>query len=137
MSYAFTMYERARAGNVFDDFDTMECVLEDHWEKLPYPPEINYLAFGTVQEEGDFLLGDQTEPQIRETMIVSLLTPEELNGEYCRECAKDVCMKLIELDTDKRILSVSAGKCEYERALGGYCITMKFGLREAKRNGGD
>ena len=131
MSYAFTMYETVNQSGILSE---MCCILEYQGEKIPFPLKKNYLVFGTELEEGDFLLGDDGEPQIREVMTVEILTPEYYNGEYCRECAKDVCMTIVGLDAEKRINSLSSGKCEYDKDLSGYRIRLKFGLREVKRN---
>ncbi len=132
MTFAEEMYFKALDDPAFSD---MKPVLEKCAGELPFPLEKPYVSFGTEYENGSCLLGSGM--VVSEIMTVNVAVDEEINEGYCRECAKAVTLAVMSLDTGKRIISVSAGGCEYNDAVGCYSIKLKFGLREVLRDGGD
>ncbi len=134
MIYAADMYSKALK---HPELAGMNMVLEKQAGVLPFPLDRPYVSFGTEYESGGFLLGSQNSMITSEYMVVNVAVSEEINEDYCRSCARTVTLALMSLDTDKRIISVSAGSCEHDEAIGSYTIKMKFGLREVLKNGGD
>lgn len=134
MTFAEDMYFKALNDPAFSD---MKLVLEKCAGELPFPLEKPYVSFGSEYESGVSLLGNDSGMVVKETMVVNVAVDEEINSEYCRECAREVTLAVINLDTEKKIISVSAGGCEYNDSVGCYSIKIKFGLRELRRNGGD
>ncbi len=124
MSYAMTMYLRAKQS---ESFAHVIPVLERNSTVTDFPIEKPYVSFGIESEEGEFLLGNDT-PVVREVMTVTVSVSDESSGEYCRALAKEICMYVVGLDEEKRIISISSGGCRHEPALGAYTIKMSFGI---------
>ncbi len=130
MSYALEMCEKAKHCSMLSEMDT---AVEHSYSPMPFPLSKPYICFGTEYVSEDFLIGDDS-ICIKENMLVRIDVSDESNGEYCRECARIVCTALTELDSQKRIVSISADKCCHDQKLGTYFINIKFGLREVRRS---
>ncbi len=133
MTFASEMYFKALKDHAFSE---MQPVLERQAGVLPFPIEKPYVSFGTESESGEYLLGSDGGMVANEIMTVNVAVSEETNENYCRECARNAALAIISLDTEKRIISVSAENCKYNSAAGVYVVKIKFGLREVRKSGG-
>lgn len=124
MSYAMTMYQRAMRS---ESLEHIIPVLERSGKETDFPINKPYVSFGTEYEQGEYLLGSDS-PLMKEIMTVTVSAADTTDGEYCRALAKEVCMNVVNLDEDKRIISINAGNCRYDAARCAYTISMKFGL---------
>lgn len=134
MSYAEIMLERAKERGSLSD---IVFRLGGSGRKLPFPLDKVYVSLESTAEEGELLLGDDDGLCTKESLTASVLVSERESAEKCREYAKRVCMELMRLDSDKRIISVAAGKCVYDEAAAGRRTVIVFGLRPVRRSGGD
>ncbi len=134
MTFAEDMYARALNDPAFSE---MKPVADKRTGELPFPLEKPYVSFGTEYEDCGCLLGNGKSMIVREVMVANVAVNEETDENYCRECARNVALAIMNLDTAKRIISVSVEKCEHNESIGCYNIKIKFGLREILRNGGD
>ena len=134
MTFAEDMYSKSLNDTSFSE---MKSVLDKIAGELPFPLEKPYVSFGTEYENASCLLGNGDSMVIGEVMVVNVAVSEEFDENYCRERAREVALAVMKLDTGKRIMPVTVGRCEYNDTVGCYNITIKFGLREVRRNGGD
>ncbi len=134
MSYAEIMMNRAKESQKLYG---MEIVDENNNKKIPFPLTKPFVSFGTEIEEGGFLVGCEDGILTAETMTVNIAVGEKEGAENCRKYAEQLCMELTALDNDKRIISLSAGKCVFDESVLCYRISIRFGLREICRYGGE
>lgn len=134
MSYAEIMMNRAKESQKLSD---MEIVDENNNKKIPFPLTKPFVSFGTEIEEGGFPVGCEDGILTAETMTVNIAVGEKEGAENCRKYAEQLCMELTALDSDKRIISLSAGKCVFDESVLCYRISIRFGLREICRYGGE
>lgn len=102
-----------------------------------YPPDKPYVSFCDGEAKGEFLLGDASGTIMEEKVNISILTAEKHGAVYCRRCAERVCVRLMELDEESRIISVAAGEAHFDEASGGWRISISLGLRQQRVSGGD
>lgn len=122
------IYNSAVNDSFFDNFGLM---LENDFRQLKFPVRDNIISFGTEKNDRlNFLLGYDIFESGEEKTIVTVLTDEKSGGAYCEQCARDICMKILELDTDKMINSVAVERCVYDPNAFAYKVRMAFGLRE-------
>lgn len=134
MTYSFEMYSAAKK---HPDLADMTMVTETESNTLPFPLDKPYVSFGTEYENSGFLIGDQNGTLTSECMTVCVAVSDRYDAVYCRECAQVVSLVLMNLDKERRIISISSEKCEYIEEMACYSIKIRFGLSEARRNGGD
>lgn len=124
MSYAMTIYQRALH---CESLAHIKPVLERNFAAADFPIEKPYVSFGTEYVKGEFLLGNDS-PLMEESMTVTVSVSDKTDGEYCRALAKEVCLAVVGLDEEKRIISINAGECRYDPVRCAYSIIMKFGI---------
>ena len=134
MTFAFDMYDTVRSHPYLKNFC---CVMEGHPVKIPFPLSKPYICFGTEKQSYEYLPGDANGIVESEIMSVRITVPNGFNSDYCRECARIVILAIDEYDTDKRIISVSAGKCAFDEHSYGYSLKLEFGLRPVRKIRGD
>ncbi len=123
------IYDSAVNDGFFDNFKLM---LENDFHQLKFPVRNDIISFGTEKNDRlDFLLGYDIVESGDEKTVVTVLTDERSGGAYCEQCAKDICMKILELDNDRMIISVTVDRCVYDPNAFAYKVKMSFGLREA------
>ena len=123
------IYDSAVNDGFFDNFKLM---LENDFHQLKFPFRNDIISFGTEKNDRlDFLLGYDIVESGDEKTVVTVLTDERSGGAYCEQCAKDICMKILELDNDRMIISVTVDRCVYDPNAFAYKVKMSFGLREA------
>ena len=103
---------------------------------LPFPLGKVCVRVSVEEEQVDFLLGDE-DGVYAEQLDLCVMTDEVSGSEQCREQARKICTELIMLDTEKMILSVSAGKCRINENALAYEIVVCFRLRPVRKNGGE
>ena len=65
-----------------------------------------------------------------EKAVINVVTDEKQGGAFCEELAKNICIRLIELDEGKNIISVAVDRCVFDKNIFAYKIKITFGLRE-------
>lgn len=122
------LYDSALNDHFFDRFG---LILENDFQQLKFPVRNDTISFGTEKNDRlNFLLGYDIFESGDEKTVVTILTDEKSGGAYCEQCAKDICMKILELDTDKMIISIAVDRCVYDPNSFAYKVKMSFGLRE-------
>lgn len=122
------LYDSALNDHFFDRFG---LILENDFQQLKFPVRNDIISFGTEKNDRlNFLLGYDIFESGDEKTVVTILTDEKSGGAYCEQCAKDICMKILELDTDKMIISIAVDRCVYDPNSFAYKVKMSFGLRE-------
>lgn len=122
------IFERAKSDSAFADFELVKAYENT---AVKYPVKKPYVTFSTeYSKTGTVLIGVKNCEMMSESMIVTVAVDESKGGNFCEEKAKDICIALMKLDSEKMISSVSVEKCTYDKKIFGYRITMKFGLRE-------
>ena len=122
------LYDSALNDHFFDRFG---LILENDFQQLKFPVRNDIISFGTEKYDRlNFLLGYDIFESGDEKTVVTILTDEKSGGAYCEQCAKDICMKILELDTDKMIISIAVDRCVYDPNSFAYKVKMSFGLRE-------
>ncbi len=127
------LYHRACNDSFFQDF---KLIRSYDFQPLDTPVQKNVISFGSEKNERiHFLLGYDTFQSGDEKVIVTVLTNQKQGGAFCEQCACDVCMKLLELDFDKSVISVAVDRCVFDPHAFAYKIKIAFGLRESAAAG--
>lgn len=121
---------RLACNDVF--FQNDKLIRSYDFSRLHFPVQKNIISFGSEKNDRlHFLLGYDLFLSGDEKVIVTVLTDQAKGGAFCEQYACDVCMKLLELDTDKSIISVAADRCVFDPNAFAYRIKITFGLRES------
>lgn len=127
-SFLDEIFEKVKSSNTFSDFDVSKA--NEH-RSVKYPITKPYITLGADNVKSDiFLLGMKDYNIFSESIFVSVTTGEESGRNFCERTAKDICLEILRLDSEKRINSVSVGKCAYDKNIFGYRTVMIFGLSE-------
>ena len=127
-SFLERIFERAKNYSAFADFELVRAYENT---AVKYPVKKPYVTFSTEGSKTEtVLLGVKNCEMMSESMVVTVAVDESDGGGFCEEKAKDICIALMRLDSEKMISSVSVEKCTYDKKIFGYRIIMKFGLRE-------
>ncbi len=128
-------FEKLKADTKLKNFNIK---MQREGQKLNYPIQKPLVVIGSEHSQNvTFLLGNDDFEVIGEVMTVIVAVDEQQGGTYCEECAKLVCTQLLRADEDRRITSVSADKCAYDKNSFAYRLVMHFALREYAESGGE
>ena len=127
-SFVDEIYNLALNDSVFSDFRLMKAY---DFEKLDFPVNPPVISFGSEKyDRMNFLLGYDIVESADEKAVVNIVTDEKKGSSFCEEIAKNVCIRLIELDEGKNIISVAVDRCVFDKNIFAYKIKITFGLRE-------
>lgn len=107
-------------------------VSADNTQRIPYPIRGVIASLCSAGSEGSFLLGDSS-PVESENVELVVMTEERAGGEFCRDQAKEICTKIIELDGGELIRSVKVLPVVYDSASGGWKTVITLGMRDIRR----
>lgn len=123
------LYRSALQDSFFADFHLIQSY---DFQKLNFPIKNTVISFGSEKNDRmHFLLGYDIFESGDEKVVVTVLTGEKHGGAYCEQLAKDICMKILELDQNKNIISIAVERCMYDPNVFAYKIKMTFGIRES------
>lgn len=128
------MLERARNS---ESLQGMQLTEANAFRRAPFPLTKPWVCFSSGEESGSCLLGDKCGVLTEEKLFVSVSVGEDIGGEGCRETAGRVCMEIMRLDEEIRIISVSVGKPVYDSTRCCWRTELCFGLRPARVCGGE
>ncbi len=132
--FADELYQKAQQDSFFQGF---LLVRADMNEPVPFPVEQPVISFGSEQTDRmHFLLGYDLLETEGEKTIVTVLCGEASGGAFCEACARDVCMKITEMDTQKKIVSIAVDRCVHVPTAFACKVKMTFGLRESAVSAG-
>ena len=134
MSYTEIMIKRAKESDKLSD---MRIVDENNNNKIPFPLTKPFVSFGMESQEGGFTVGCEDGLLMEESMTVNIAVGENEGADNCRKYAERICVELTALDSDKRIISLSVGKCIFDESVLCYRISIRIGLREVCSHGGE
>ncbi len=127
-SFIDEIYDLALSDSVFENCRLMKAY---DFEKLDFPVNQPVVSFSSEKyDRMNFLLGYDIVESAAEKAVVTVITDEKKGGAFCEETAKNVCIRLIELDEGKNIISVSADRCVFDKNIFAYKIKITFSLRE-------
>ncbi len=134
-SFVDEIYNLALNDSVFSDFRLMKAY---DFEKLDFPVNPPVISFGSEKyDRMNFLLGYDIVESADEKAVVNIVTDEKKGSSFCEEIAKNVCIRLIELDEGKNIISVAVDRCVFDKNIFAYKIKITFGLREVVLKAGE
>lgn len=133
MNYIECLMDRAANS---DKFDNTEISGSGSEQVIPVPPRKVYAVFSSEKENADFIIGDDN-GLYSETLCVRVITAENEGSQKCKAEARKICLDLLELDLEKRIISVAAGECKYNEDYLAYEMCIHFGMRTERRYGGE
>ena len=89
------------------------------------PQQLSAFVLQKVKKDAEAFLGEPVEKA-----VITVVTDEKNGGAFCEELAKNICIRLIELDEGKNIISVAVDRCVFDKNIFAYKIKITFGLRE-------
>ncbi len=104
--------------------------------KMPFPLDKTYISLECYEENISMLIGDDALCS-EEKIKASVLSPMRYGASYCRQVAETLCLVISDADINKRLISVSVGKCSPVEIFDGYRIEIIFGMRAVRKYGGD
>ncbi len=128
-SFLDNIFEKAQNDSFFDD---LELIKAYEYKTADYPIKSACITFCASDSDSDIALtGSGDYAVFSESISVTVASDERRGADFCRQTARDVCLEIMKLDTDKSIISVSTEGCEYDKNILGYRITINFGLGES------
>ena len=127
-SFIDEIYTLAENDSIFENCKLMK---ENDFEKIDFPVNKPVVSFGSEKyDRMNFLLGYDIVESADEKAVINVVTDEKQGGAFCEELAKNICIRLIELDEGKNIISVAVDRCVFDKNIFAYKIKITFGLRE-------
>ena len=127
-SFIDEIYNLALGDSVFENCRLMKA---NDFEKIDFPVNKPVVSFGSEKyDRMNFLLGYDIVESADEKAVITVVTDEKKGGAFCEELAKNICIRLIELDEGKNIISVAVDRCVFDKNIFAYKIKITFGLRE-------
>ncbi len=127
-SFIDEIYQLALDDSVFENCRLMKA---NDFEKLDFPVNQPVISFGSEKyDRMNFLLGYDIVESADEKAVITVVTDEKNGGAFCEELAKNICIRFIELDEGKNIISVAVDRCVFDKNIFAYKIKITFGLRE-------
>ncbi len=126
-SFIDEIYNLALSDSVFENCRLMKA---NDFEKLNFPVQPVISFDSEKYDRMNFLLGYDIVESADEKAVITVVTDEKKGGAFCEELAKNICIRLIELDEGRNIISVAVDRCVFDKNILAYKIKITFGLRE-------
>ncbi len=100
---------------------------------IPFPLKKPFVTFSVIEDNVENLLGDGSSI-CTEIINVTVRTNETEGEGSCRKSAEEVCIEIMKADKKKMIISVNAGKCEFEEDSLCYAVNLQLRLRTVRKS---